>query len=64
MSQDFSTSGHFVVTKEGRILLERFERHKQNFTGSGKGDISLGRRAIVRKDQQDDIVNGVIALTE
>lgn len=64
VSKDSLTSGHFVVMKMGRILLERFERIKHEFSGSENGDISLRRGTIVREDQQDGIVNGVITLTE
>lgn len=64
MSKDFSNSGHFVVTRMGRVLLERFQRIKHDFNGSGTGDIALLRGTIVREDQQDGIVDGVINLNE
>lgn len=64
MSKDFSTSGHLVVMKMGRVLLERFERVKHGFSGTGDGDVSLPRGTNVREDQQDGIVDGVITLTE
>lgn len=64
VSKDFRTSGHFVVLKKGRILLDRFERVKHEFSGTENGDVSLPRGTIVREDQQEGIVNGVVTLTE
>lgn len=64
VDKDFHARGHFVLTKRGRILLERFERHKNVFSGSESCDIPLLRGISMRDDQQDGIVNGLMTLTK
>ncbi|KAF2737635.1 actin-like ATPase domain-containing protein [Polyplosphaeria fusca] len=38
---DSSSGGHFVVSKEGRLLLDEFERHKRAFDGSKSAEIEV-----------------------
>jgi hypothetical protein len=62
--QDFSTGGHMVLMPKGRVLLERFEKVKHLFNGTGDGQITLPRGTIVAADYEDSIINGVLTLTE
>lgn len=64
MPQDVSTGGHLVLTPKGRVLLERFERVKHAFNGTGDSQLTLPRGNVVNQDYQDSIVNGVMTLTE
>ena len=61
LPKDFSTGGHFVPVPKGRVILERFERIKQAFDGTGEGNIQLPRGTIVTADYEDD--GGIVKLT-
>jgi len=53
-----------VLMPKGRVLLERFEKVKHAFNGTGEGQITLPRGTIVAADYEGSIINGVITLTE
>jgi hypothetical protein len=61
LPKDFGTGGHFVLMPKGKIILERFERVKHAFDGTGQGNIQLPRGSIVPADHEDN--SGVIKLT-
>jgi hypothetical protein len=64
MPQDVGTGGHLILMPKGRVLLERFEKVKHAFNGTGDSQITLPRGTVVNEDYQDSIVNGVMTLTE
>ena len=61
---DVGDGGHFVVTKEGRLLLGRFERVKHAFDGEIGGEVQLHRRATVIPGQEEHVVNRRVKLTK
>jgi hypothetical protein len=61
LPKDFGTGGHFVLKEKGNIILERFEREKHAFDGTGQGNIQLPRGSVVPPDHEDN--SGVIKLT-
>ncbi|KUJ12158.1 uncharacterized protein LY89DRAFT_688619 [Mollisia scopiformis] len=58
------TGGHMVFKPRSRVLLERFERIKHAFTGTGDASLTLPRGTKVVAGYEDSIVNGVLTLTE
>jgi len=61
LPNDFGTGGHFVLMPKGRVILDRFERVKQAFDGTGEGNIQLPRGTVVTADHEDN--GGIIKLT-
>ena len=61
LPKDFGTGGHFVLMPKGKVILDRFERVKQAFDGTGEGNIQLPRGTVVTADHEDN--GGIIKLT-
>jgi hypothetical protein len=62
--RDVGNGGHFVITKEGCILMSRFERVKHAFDGEIGGEVQLHRGATARPGQEENVVGGKISLTK
>ena len=60
LEKDSGTGGHFIVKYTGKILLDRFERHKHAFSGKETADIVLPRNAKVANHSSDEIGTGSI----
>lgn len=58
------TGGHMVFKPRSRVLLERFERIKHAFNGTGDSQLTVPRGTKVAPGYEDSIVNGVLTLTE
>ncbi|KAI9769806.1 MAG: hypothetical protein M1840_003800 [Geoglossum simile] len=60
--KDYANSGHFVLTPQGKHVLEEFERTKHGFNGERGGDITIPRGAILVTDGEDE-ETGALSLT-
>jgi hypothetical protein len=50
---DYGRGGHYVLTPQENLLLNRFENFKRSFTGSESYDLRLPRDAVITSDEED-----------
>ncbi|KAF2671475.1 hypothetical protein BT63DRAFT_453870 [Microthyrium microscopicum] len=61
---DYGNGGHFAITPAGKAFLDRFERIKHAFNGTGGGEVQLPRGTEVEEAYQESCASGVLTLTK
>jgi hypothetical protein len=64
MEKGISSAGHVAALPMGRVLLNRFQMIKHSFDGTGTGDIDLPRDIHIKPEYEEELVDGILSLTE
>ncbi|KAJ2896745.1 hypothetical protein MKZ38_005273 [Zalerion maritima] len=63
MSKDMGAGGHYVLKPVGRVLLQRFEDHKNVFSGGETSEITMPDTVEFRDESPGDMGNGILTIT-